>query len=92
MSNIGIKRENDRIFKEYNYSEMISETVADFQQPPEISRTHEFRVDENTMDATTIGCILKYAENSKVFLETAEKMYSLHLRKLLINMFLMISV
>ncbi len=63
---MSIKRENDRIFKEGTFPDMRSETVAEFPDIPEITRTERFSVPENISKETTIQSVLRNAEKGKV--------------------------
>ena len=63
---MSIKRENDRIFKEGSFPDMRSETVAEFPDIPEITRTERFSVPENISKETTIQSVLRNAEKGKV--------------------------
>ncbi|MDE6425213.1 MAG: TIGR02452 family protein [Ruminococcus sp.] len=63
MNNIKIKRENDRIFKDGNFS-MTSETVDSFSGNP-IKREKYFSVSANTEKATTIQSILSHSGHGK---------------------------
>ncbi|MBR6242907.1 MAG: TIGR02452 family protein [Ruminococcus sp.] len=63
---MSIKRENDRIFKEGSFPDMRSETVTEFPDIPEITRTERFSVPENISKETTIQSVLRNAEKGKV--------------------------
>lgn len=76
MGYIGIKRENDRIFREGSFPDMRSETVIDLPELPEISRNSHFSVEENTVKETTIQSILSNAGKGRVtVLNFANAMY-----------------
>ncbi|HRR77496.1 MAG TPA: hypothetical protein P5191_11885 [Ruminococcus sp.] len=48
MGNFAIKRVNDRIFREGSFPDMLSETVTDLPELPEISRSTPFSIEDNT--------------------------------------------
>ncbi|MBR4628092.1 MAG: TIGR02452 family protein [Ruminococcus sp.] len=76
MGNIGIKRENDRIFRNGSFPDMRSETVAELAELPEISREVPYRVEDNTVRQTTVQAILDNADSGKVIaLNFANAMY-----------------
>ena len=77
MSNIGIKHENDRIFKEVDFPEMKSETVSQLDEPAAVKRSKLYSAAENTVNETTVQCILRYAGDKRVLaLNFANAMYA----------------
>ncbi|NLT08866.1 MAG: TIGR02452 family protein [Ruminococcus sp.] len=77
MSYIGIRRKNDRIFKENDYPEMRSYTIDELPEPSEVSRRTAYSIEENTEKITTVECILKYASDKRVTaLNFANAMYA----------------
>ncbi|MBQ1659407.1 MAG: TIGR02452 family protein [Clostridia bacterium] len=77
MSNIGIKLENDRIFKNGSFPDMVSETVNELSEPADVNRSKPFRISENTVKETTVQCILGNADDKRVIaLNFANAMYA----------------
>ncbi len=71
-----IKSENDRIFKNGNFS-MISETVFSVSEIPEIKRKEYFSVAEHIEKSTTIQAILSRSGHGKITaLNFANAMYA----------------
>ena len=76
MSNLSIKLENDRIFKEGSFPEMHSETVDELPELTAIQRS-QYSVAENTVKETTIQSILRNAADKRVIaLNFANAMYA----------------
>ena len=76
MGNLGIKRENDRIFKNGSFPDMRSETVLDLPDLPETERTVPFSVSENTVRENTIQAVLNCTGSGRVIaLNFANAMY-----------------
>lgn len=77
MSNLGIKHENDRIFKSGDFPDMRSETVTQLAEPAEIKRSKPYSIAEHTVKETTVQCILRYAADKRVIaLNFANAMYA----------------
>lgn len=77
MSNISIKLENDRIFKNGSFPDMLSETVNELPEPAAVHRSKPYSVAENTVSETTIQCILRNAGDKRVAaLNFANAMYA----------------
>lgn len=76
-TNIKIKNDNDRIFKNGDFHGMISETVFSVSEIPEIKRERYFSVAENTVKATTVQAILERAGHGNITaLNFANAMYA----------------
>lgn len=74
---IRIKSENDRIFKDGDFQEMISETVFSVSGIPEIKREKYFSVAEHTEQVTTIQAVLARAGRKNITaLNFANAMYA----------------
>ncbi|MDE5772465.1 MAG: TIGR02452 family protein [Ruminococcus sp.] len=72
-----IKSDNDRIFKNGDFHEMISETVFSVSEIPETKREKYFSVAENTVKTTTIQAITDRAEQGRIVaLNFANAMYA----------------
>ena len=77
MSNIGIKLENDRIFKNGSFPDMVSETVTELSEPADVNRSKPYTINENTVKETTVQCILGNADDKRVIaLNFANAMYA----------------
>jgi uncharacterized protein (TIGR02452 family) len=61
MNYLKIKSENDRIFKGGNFPLMKSHTVSDVSTSEKIKRQSYFSVSDNTVNMSTIECILANA-------------------------------
>jgi len=77
MGYIKIKLENDRIFKNQDFPDMISETFSDFEKSDKITKNRIFRVCENISPVTTLKAILDNSHYNKVVaLNFANAMYA----------------
>lgn len=77
MNYLKIKAENDKIFKNSNSGLMKSCTIANAKIAENIKRNVYFSVNENTVNMTTIECILKNADKGKITaLNFANAMYA----------------
>ena len=77
MSNMSIKLENDRIFKDGSFPDMRSETVEKLPEPAVIQRSKPYRIEENTVRETTVQSILRNAGDKRVIaLNFANAMYA----------------
>jgi len=77
MEYIKIKLENDKIFKNRDFPDMISETFSDFKEAEKITRNRIFRVCENISPVTTVKAILENSHYDKVIaLNFANAMYA----------------
>ena len=59
MNALGIKLENDRIFREGNFPEMRSEVFADLT-PKAVTRSEPFHVSEHLLQTDTISAVLQF--------------------------------
>ena len=59
MSNLSIKRENDRIFREGNFPEMRSDVYAELT-PKIVTRSEPFHVNEHLIQTDTISAVLQF--------------------------------
>lgn len=76
-TNIKIKNDNDRIFKNGDFHVMISETVFSVSEIPEIKRERYFSVAENMVKSTTVQSILERAGHGNITaLNFANAMYA----------------
>lgn len=76
-TNMKIKSDNDRIFKNGDFHVMISETVFSVSEIPEIKRERYFSVAENMVKSTTVQSILERAEHGNITaLNFANAMYA----------------
>ncbi|MDE6775406.1 MAG: TIGR02452 family protein, partial [Ruminococcus sp.] len=66
MNNLKIKHENDRIFRENDFHDMISETVFSVSEVSEIKREKYFSVAEHTIKATTTQAVIRYAGKGNI--------------------------
>ena len=74
---MSIRLENDRIFKNGSFPEMVSETVSELPEPAEVHRSKPYRIEENTVRETTIQSILRNAGDKRVIaLNFANAMYA----------------
>lgn len=77
MSNIGIRFENDRIYKNGSFPDMKSETITALDEPAEVKRREHYSVADNTVSASTMGAVLRFAEDKRVIaLNFANAMYA----------------
>lgn len=70
MTNIKIKRANDKLFKENMFDGMSSEFIRDFV-PVEKNEISDYSVEKNTVRLSTIDCILQNAGKKKIALNFA---------------------
>ena len=76
MGNIGIRRENDRIFKNGRFPDMRSEIITDLPELSEIKRDTQFIITDNTVSETTVQSIIRNSVKGKVIaLNFANAMY-----------------
>ena len=68
--NIRIKEDNDRLFENGAFGGMRSEFFSDFS-PVENPRSEKFSVSENTVQMTTVACILENAGKKLIALNFA---------------------
>ena len=76
MSNIGIKRENDRVYKNGSFPEMRSETIRELPELPEIKRSTAYSVAENTVSETTVQSIIRNAGEALLYDQDTEGLLS----------------
>ncbi len=70
MTNISIKKANDKLYKTNMFECMRSEFVKDFV-PVEKNEISDFSVSENTVKLTTTGCIIQNAGKKMIALNFA---------------------
>ena len=77
MSNLSIKLDNDRIFKEGSFPDMRSETITDMPEPSDVNRSRHYSVAGHTVRETTIQSILRNSADKRVTaLNFANAMYA----------------
>jgi len=77
LSNIGIRFENDRIFRNGSFPDMRSETVTALDSPAEVKRSFHYSVADNTVSVSTMGAVLRFAADKRVIaLNFANAMYA----------------
>ncbi|MDO4863239.1 MAG: TIGR02452 family protein [Ruminococcus sp.] len=77
MSNIGIRFENERIFRNVSYHDKVSQTETALYRHARVHRSSHYSVADNTVSATTVGAILHYAADRRVIaLNFANAMYA----------------
>lgn len=70
MTNLKIKKENDKLYRENVFDGMSSEFIRDFV-PVEKNEISDFSVEKNTVRQTTVDCILQNAGKKIIALNFA---------------------